>query len=154
MRFRTRFDRSLVIGMTAAAVLTCITLPAMRFLAPGDHPAPPWLVFLPLPVWAAVIVSTLPQYYEVRKDGLFLRQGWRRVFIPYAQLAGIQPSSNSQGAAVFSTERIVILTRDGRRHLIAVAEEDKFIDEVAKHCPQLERRGFGLGSPFSQNTLI
>ena len=145
MRFRTRFDRSLVIVMSLVAVLTCITFPLLRFLSPGDHPAPAWLVFLPLPLWAAAIVSTLPQYYELRENGLFLRQGWRRVFIPYAELAGLQPSWSAQGAYVFSTRRILLLTRQGKRHLIAVAEEEKFIVEVAKHCPQLERKGFGFG---------
>jgi hypothetical protein len=30
-----------------------------------------------------------------------------------------------------------------------VAEDDRFLAEVAKRCPQLERRNFGLGVPLA-----
>jgi hypothetical protein len=145
MRFRTRFDRWLIVTLVVAALLTCVTLPALRLLAPGAHPAPLWLVFLPLPIWAAVLFSTLPQYYETRADGLFLRQGWRHTLISYTSLTELQPYASSQSAGLFSTSRMLVSTRHGRRYLIAVQEEDRFIDEVAKRCPQLERKGFGLG---------
>jgi hypothetical protein len=145
MRFRMRSERWLIVTLVAAALLTCVTLPALRLLAPSEHPAPLWLVFLPLPIWAAVLFSTLPQYYETRADGLFLRQGWRHTLIPYTSLTELQPYSSSQSAGLFSASRMVVSTRNGQRYLIAVAEEDRFIDEVAKRCPQLERNGFGLG---------
>ena len=43
---------------------------------------------------------------------------------------------------------------NGRRHLIALAEEERFIDEVARLCPQLERKGFGPGMPMAPATAM
>ena len=36
--------------------------------------------------WIVVLVSVLPQYYEVRAEGLFLRPGWPRTSIPWKLL--------------------------------------------------------------------
>jgi hypothetical protein len=145
VRFRTRFDRWLVAVLALVAVVTGITLPALRLLAPGDHPAPLWLVFLPVPLWALVLASFLPQYYEMRKDGLFLRLGWRRVLIPYGSLVELRPASDSRSATAFSREALEVVARDGGIYRIAVAEEGRFVEEVARRCPHLERKGFGLG---------
>jgi hypothetical protein len=154
MRFETRYDRWLVILLVVAAVATCIVLPAMQWLAPGAHSAPVWVTLLPLLIWAFVLPCTLPQYYEVREDGLFVRQGWRKFLFPYASLVELQPMSDSRSAAVFSTSRILVVAQGGKRVLIAVAEDERFLAEVAKRCPQLERRNFGLGLPFSPPSMI
>jgi hypothetical protein len=105
-------------------------------------------------LWLVVLSGTLPQYYEVRADGLFIRQGWRKSLIPYASLVEVQSVSDSRSAALFLTDRILIVTQSGKRFVIAVAEHDRFFSELAKRCPQLERRAFGLGTPLSPPLII
>jgi len=152
MRFETKFDRWLVIVPILAACLVFI-VPASLFLSAG-HPAPPILAcFVPL-IWLAVLSCAFPQYYEARADGLFIRQGWRKSLIPYASLFEVQSVSDSRSAAVFSTDRIVIVTQGGKRFVIAVVEDANFFAELAKRCPQLERRPFGLGTPLSPPLII
>jgi len=105
-------------------------------------------------LWFIVLSCTLPQHYEVRADGLFIRQGWRKNLIPYASLLEVQSVSDSRSAAVFSADRILIVTQNSKRFVIAVAEDEAFFSELAKRCPQLERRPFGLGTPFSPPLII
>jgi PH (Pleckstrin Homology) domain-containing protein len=91
----------------------------------------------------------LPQYYEVRPDGLFIRQGWRRMLIPYDSLVDLQSNTDFGGAAVFSSYRLLVATRAGRRFIIAPVEQDRFLQEVARRAPHLECKPFGLGFTFS-----
>jgi len=154
MRFETKFDRWLVVVLVLAAVATCVVIPALRILAPGPHPGPLWGPVLPLAIWLIMLPCTLPQYYEVRETGLFLRQGWRRSLIPYESLVELQSRSDSMSAAVYSTDRILVVTKEGKRFVIAVAEEDRFLAEVAKRCPQLDRRNFGLGMPLAPPSMF
>jgi hypothetical protein len=153
MRFETKFDRWLVIVLALAACAT-FSLP-FSLLKPGPHLAPQIVAafFVPL-LWIAVVSCTLPQYYEARADGLFIRQGWKKSLIPYESLLEVQSVSDSRSAAVFSTDRILIVTQDNKSVVIAVAEDDRFFAELAKRCPQLERRAFGLGTPLSPPLII
>lgn len=154
MRFETRFDRWLVVMLILAAAVSCVVLPVIRFLAPGPNPGPLWFAFTPWVIWLIVVPCALPQYYEVREDGLFLRQGWRKSLIPYASLVELQSRSDSMSAGVFSTDRILVVTKEGKRFLIAVAEDERFLTEVSERCPQLERRNFGLGIPFAPPSML
>ena len=154
MRFATKFDRWLVVVLVLAAPVTGVVLPAVHFLAPGAHPAPRWVVLLSPALWLVGLLCTLPQYYEVREDCLFLRQGWRKSLIPYPSLVELQPMSDSRSAGVFSTDRILVVTQGGKRFLIAPVEQARFLDEVARRTPQLERKGFGLALPVSSPTIV
>lgn len=154
MRFATRYDRWLVVMLVFAALASCGIFPALRFIAPASRPGPVWLSFVAWPIWGIVLATTLPQYYEVREDGLFIRQGWRRILLPYDSLMELQSVSSSLSAAVYSTQRILIVTRESARILIAVADEDRFLAEVARRAPQLERRPYGLGLPFAPPTVV
>jgi hypothetical protein len=153
MRFKTKFDRWLVIVLVVAACAS-FSLPA-SLLKPGPHPTPQVVAacFVPL-IWFIVLSGTLPQYYEVRADGLFIRQGWKKSLIPYASLVEVQSLSDSRSAAVFSTDRILILTQEGKRFVIAVEEDARFFSELAQRSPQLERRAFGLGTPLFPPVII
>ena len=153
MRFETKFDRWLVIVLAFTACVT-FSVPASLLLKPGPHPTPQIVAgcFVPV-IWLIVLSATLPQYYEVRADGLFIRQGWRKSLIPYASLVEVQAVSDSRSAAVFSTDRILIATGNGKRFVIAVADgendAESFFSELAQRSPQLERRAAGLGIPLS-----
>lgn len=148
MRFETKFDRWLVIALVVAACAS-FSLPA-SLLKPGPHPTPQIVAACLVPIlWFVVLSSTLPQYYEVRADGLFIRQGWKKSLLPYASLVEAQSVSDSRSAGVFSTDRILIVLQNGKRFVIAVKEEERFFSELARRCPQLERRASGLGTPLS-----
>jgi hypothetical protein len=147
MRFATKVDRWLAWLLILAAIVTCLIIPGIRLFAPGAA-TPLWLAFLPLLIWLAALTCALPQYYEVQENGLFVRQGWRKRLIPYASLLGFQPLSDSRSAPVFSTDRLLVETREGNL-LIAVAEQERFLAEVSKRCPQLEQTGFGLKVRFA-----
>ena len=45
--------------------------------------------------------------------------------------------------------RILVVTESGKEHLIAVAVDERFLGEVLKRCPQLEKRPFGLAVPLA-----
>src|ERR1035441_6189515 len=118
MRFETKFDRWLVIVLIFAACAT-FSLPASLFLKPGPHPAPQIVAACFVPVlWFIVLSGTLPQYYEVRADGLFIRQGWKKSLIPYQSLLEVRPLSDSRSAAVFSNDRILIVLQNNNRFVI------------------------------------
>ena len=152
MRFETKFDRGPVIMLVVATSLA-IVVPASFFLSPGPDAPPILAYFFPL-LLLAVVSCALPQYYELRDEGLFIRQGWRKNLIPYASLVEVQSVSDARTAAVFSTDRIVIVLTNGKRFVIAVAEDDRFFSELAKRCAQLERSAFGLATPLSPPLII
>jgi hypothetical protein len=151
MRFETKFDRWQLVVLIVAAIVTCVVMPLNRLLAPGTHPDPLWLSFLPLFLWLIILPCTLPQYYVLQGDGLFLRKGWKKSLVPYASLVDVQCNSDSRSAGVFSTDRILLATQEGKRYLIAVAEEERFLDELSKRCPQLSRKPFGLAVSMFSN---
>ncbi len=153
MRFETKFDRWLVAVSVLGAVIAGVA-PALRFVAPGAHFARPWVLFLTLASCVVALRFTLPQYYEVQEGGLFLRQGWRKTLIPYASLVELQPMSSTRSASVFSINRILVATGDGKRFVIALVEEERFLNEVSKRCPRLQRRNSGLRMPFTPMSTV
>ena len=141
MRFATKFDRLIVVVLIVGAAVS-LGLPARGWLL-GRVPAEVPLGVMA--VWLYVLLSTLPQYYEMRDDGLFLRLGaMRRVLVPYVSLAELQPDTSTKSAGVFSVDRMRVVTTDGRLFLIAPADAEGFVEELARRAPQLERKGFGL----------
>jgi hypothetical protein len=142
MRFRTKFDRWLMLLLVPGALLSL----GGPLLAPGISP---WVVALTWGGWATALAAMLPQYYELRPDGLYIRQGWRRRLIPYQALVEVRPVTDSRSAAVFSLDRVEVVT-DGCGHwLIAPAEQRRFLEELARLAPRLASRGFALALPFS-----
>jgi hypothetical protein len=140
MRFKTRVDP----GFVAILVLFEMVWVAgiVRFyLIRNSHPTPPF--FFPMSIITAcmicggVFAKMLPQYYEIRETGLFLRQGRTKTLIPYEFLVAVAPYSSSDRAWVFSSDRVLAVTNGGNRFVIAVAEEKRFLTELWKRCPQL-----------------
>jgi hypothetical protein len=148
MRFETKYDRWIVAVMIGGVALSLVLPAELFFKAAGPHRPPLWCVVLPWLIWAGVLLSMLPQYYDVRMEGLFIRQGWRKILIPYASLVGIQAVSDARSAGVFSTDRLLVTTREGKCYVIAVAGQRQFLDEVS-YKTLLERRDSGIGLPLS-----
>jgi len=153
MRFETKYDLWIVAVMIGGVALSLVAPAVLFFTAAGPHRLPLWFAVLPWLIWAGVLPCMLPQYYEVRTEGLFIRQGWRKILIPYAALVGIQAVSDARSAGVFSTDRLLVTTREGKCYVIAVAEQRQFLDEVSQKT-LLERRGSGIGLPLSPLTGI
>ncbi len=42
---------------------------------------PIWILFIGPVIFVIALSATLPQYYEVREDGLFIRQGWNKALL-------------------------------------------------------------------------
>ena len=138
MRFQTKFDSWLVLVLAVGAVITL----GMPWMAPAS---PRILDFLAWPIWAFVLLATLPQYYEVRPDGLFIRQGIRKVLIAYDNLVEVAPQTDSRSAGVYSLDRVQVITRGQGEFVIAPRDQAHFFEELARQAPQLQRKGFGLG---------
>ena len=150
MRFATKFDWWIVLALIVGAAVSLGTS-THGWLT--THRPPLAMVLFLWAVWILLLLATLPQYYEVRADGLYIRQGIQASLIPYCDLAEVQPSTDSRGAGVFSLDRIRVVTSRPRTYVIAPADQNGFLDAVASRAPQLERKGAGLSLPFSTPTL-
>lgn len=119
MRFATRFDWWLV------AVLAGIPLVFLYIGLHGNDLA----AYAGVAIYSAVITCTLPQYYMLEPDALFIRQGWRRIRLPYGSISKVEAGMSALSAAVVSIHRITITANSGE-YLIAVRGEERFLREL------------------------
>lgn len=137
MRFKTRFDKWLVVALIAGAVAGCGGSVIVLILAEG-HGGVFWLLApVPLGLVAAAISSSLPQYYDIEAEGVLIRQGWRKAVLPYGSLRAVRQFSSSLSAPVFSTHRVEIVDDKGAGFVIAVADEEEFLIELKRRSPRL-----------------
>ena len=148
MRFATKFDTWLLVALGISFLLTFLYPAATILIAFVRHESFPGIFVFCVAAWLITIPATLPQYYEFRSDGLFIRRGWRKTLLPYASLIQVHPLSSTSSAGVFSSDRILILAND-RRYLIAPRNKSRFLEELASRVPQLEQKGTDLGTLFS-----
>jgi hypothetical protein len=123
MRFATKFDAWIVAGILAGVVVGLI-LPTYNW-ATRHGGSLPW----PLLLW--------------------LLLAYVLVLIPYDCLTEIRTTTDTRSAGVFSTDRVIVATKEPKTYIIAPAEQERFFDEVARRAPHLERRAGGLALPFS-----
>ena len=154
MRFRTRYEGWMV-AMLIAVGLVLIAIPVLIHFSTPAHGRPPLAIFLIGPVvYALVMTATLPQYYEVREEGLFLRQGWKKTLLSYDALWELSEWNSVLSAPVFSTHRLLVNAAPGGQFVIAVAEQERFLAEVSRHAPQLEVWPSGLKAKGGQPTWL
>ncbi len=151
MRFDTRYDRWIVVLLTG--VMTFWTIAAgLLFLKDADI-SEYGKFLIPMAILVTItLLFCLPQYYEIRTNGLFLRRGTRKKLLPFSQVFELQVTVDGRSAPVFSTHRILVVTQDGQKEIIAVKEEDRFLKEMMIRCPHLERKSYGLGLPLASPT--
>jgi hypothetical protein len=145
MRFQTKFDRWLVVVLFFAAFASCIALPILIYHASGAYLYPALLGLFCWATWLLPLSCTLPQYYEICEDGLFIRQGWKKVLIPYSSLTEVKTWRSFLSAAVFSADRIILSAGAGKSFVIAVVEKERFFVELSARCPQLEKKNTSSG---------
>ena len=150
MRFKTRYDKWLVtilgaIGLILFGLLVAV-LPVLAM-----HGQAFWPLLAGPVIYLLVLSATLPQYYEVREEGLYIRQGWRKTLLFYPAISEVRVWNSALSAAVFSTHRLKVTAAPGGSFVIAVAEQERFLSEIARRSPQLEQSSSGLegrdGSP-------
>jgi len=146
MRFETRYDTWLVAVLIAVGLLLFgIPLAGYSVLASRGQPVWP---LLPAPaIFLLALSATLPQYYELREESLYIRQGWKKALIPYPALCSLSTMNSALSAPVFSTHRLLVTAVPGGQFLIAVAEQERFLAEVARRTPQMEQWPSGLRIP-------
>ena len=83
------------------------------------------------------VASILPQYYELRSAGLFIRRGWRTMLIPYTSLRTYRPAEYLP--ATLATDGLRITTTEGRAVLVAPLDRERFLEELTRCAPLLER---------------
>jgi hypothetical protein len=140
MRFQTKFDSWLVAVLFLSAFISCFVVPATLFRTPAPKWFPILLTVFCWTIWLLALSCTLPQYYEIREDGLFIRQGWKKLLIPYPSLTEVETWRSFLSAAVFSADRIVVTAGAYKCFVIAVVEKERFFAELSNQCPQLEKK--------------
>jgi hypothetical protein len=150
MRFETRYDTWLV-TLLAAVGLILFGLPLALYSTLAAHGLPIWPLLPGPAIFVLVLFATLPQYYEVREEGLYIRQGWKKTLLSYSAICELRVWNSALSAAVFSTHRLMVTAVPGGQFVIAVAEQERFLAEIARRSPQLEESSSGLkargGSP-------
>jgi hypothetical protein len=150
MRFETRYDRWLVAVLIVIGLLL-FGFPLALFPVLASHGQPIWPL-LPGPViYLLALSATLPQYYVLREEDLYIRQGWKKALIPYSALCELKAMNSALSAPVFSMHRLLVTAVPGGQFIIAVAEQERFLAEILRRAPQLEQGSSGLmtrgGSP-------
>lgn len=151
MRFKTKFDRWIVCLLISLMVFAIA--PIAFLVLTGSRSVPLVLVLTPAVLGLYVLANGLPQYYEIRADGLFIRQGWRKRLFPYEAIVRCEATLHAQAGPIFSRDQIVIVTGDGQRMIIAPAEQERFLRELREHCPRLEQKAYGIGMPLSTTSI-
>jgi hypothetical protein len=146
MRFETRYDKWLT-GVLIAIGLILFGLPIAIYSHHAVNGPPVWIFFFGPVIFLFSLSATLPQYYELREDGLFIRQGWKKALLSYSDLCELSTMNSALSAPVFSTHRLLVTAVPGGQFLIAIAEQERFMAEVALRAPQLEQWPSGLRTP-------
>ena len=137
VHFQTKVDPWVGITVAIAALFTLVApvvfiLSSMVSRQPVD-----WTLLIPVGAWIIVLAATLPQYYELRADGLFIRQGWRRSLVAYDALVSAEAVDSTLSSGVYSTERIRIGTEGAASYLIAPRDGSLFLRELAQRAPRI-----------------
>jgi hypothetical protein len=139
MRFETRYDKWLVWVLAAVGLMLVGICPML--VAMGQ---PTWPLLPGPAIFFLVLLATLPQYYEVREEGLYIRQGWKKTLLSYPSIRELRVRNSALSAAVYSTHRLVVAAAPGGQFVIAVADQERFLAEIARRSPQLEPSPSGL----------
>ena len=125
--------------MRVVGTIYVFLMPLIYFLARDGHKAALHERIIAWTVWAMVLVAMLPQYYEVREDGLFLRLRWKTHLILYASLVELWDRPNRTNSLRAEVNLVRVTTNTGESYTFGVEEKDRFLNELSKHCPQVTR---------------
>lgn len=136
MRFQTKVDTWLAACLSIGILVSFVGPLAIVTGSLLRQRQLPWILLIPVAIWILALAATMPQYYELRRDGLLIRQGWRKALINYRDLRSVRPVESGWSAAVYSSSRVHI-EAEARSFLIAPKDRSRFLNELAKRAPQL-----------------
>ncbi|MGO9261896.1 MAG: PH domain-containing protein [Bryobacteraceae bacterium] len=121
----------------AAAVMIAVVVPA----AQEQY----WVAPLPLLI---LLSCCAPQSYQTMPDGLLIRAGLVRKFIPYRSITFIGPGSGPYSLAL-SLDQVKIQYGLASEVSIAPADPAKFLADIESRAAHLRRRGRNLVPVFA-----
>jgi membrane protein YdbS with pleckstrin-like domain len=135
MRFSTKVDRWLAVVLSISAILTFIVPLAALLLALVRRQPIHWMAGALVAVWVVALFATLPQYYELRAEGLYIRQGWRKSLVLYGSILSVESTTSTVSAGVYSSDRVQIETASQGSYLIAPVNRPLFLDKLTQRAP-------------------
>jgi hypothetical protein len=96
------------------------------------------------PVLLILMLCAYPQTYETTPQGLIVHAALMRHRIPYQVITFVGPVTDRGGRAVLSAGRVKIQYGLAAELLIAPADRDAFLADMAVHTPHLMRLGSKL----------
>ena len=121
----------------AVAVTVGVLVPAWQ----GQY----WAAALPVLI---LLGCCAPQSYETTSDGMLIRAGLVRRFIPYRSITFIGPGSGSYSLGL-SLEQVKIQYGTASEISIAPADPARFLADIESHAAHLQRRGRSLVPVFA-----
>jgi hypothetical protein len=122
-------------------ILLAIVLGVILFLM-GDY----WIAG---PVLLVLFLCAYPQSYETSAEGLVIHTALGRRRIPYRAIRFVGPTGEEAGWLAAGANRIRIAYGAAAEVLIAPADRDAFLRDVARRAPHLVRRGPKLMDSFA-----
>jgi hypothetical protein len=122
-------------------ILAAIVLAIGVFLL-GDY----WIAG---PILLVLMLCAYPQSYQTAPKWLVVRSALTKVLIPYETISYIGPASEDHDTFSFTADRIRIQYGPASDILIAPANRNAFLADMAKRTPHLMKRGQKLTAAFA-----
>ena len=139
MQFRAKVDWWIGLSLAAGILIPVVA-------AISAHT--PWVCLASMASLVLVFGFGFPQWYETTGQALIIRAGFVTKAIPYNQITAVRPSSDSRSALALSLDRVQV-EYGSCDLLIAPENKELFFAELARHAPQLSKRGQDLVISFS-----
>ena len=88
-----------------------------------------------------VVLGALPQSYRTTPRGLLIRAGLTKRLVPYEAITFVGPALQGAQSVALSRDRVKVAWGPASELLIAPANREAFVADVAAHAPHLFRRG-------------
>jgi hypothetical protein len=128
MQYKAKTDWTVSVSM-----LVGIVAPALIAITQN------WPLMSLASLFAAAIFFgvSYPQRYETRPDALIIKSGLTTRLITYERIRGVTSSKDGRLAIDYGMGNV----------LIAPQSPGELTDDLASHCPHLQRRGTDLAAP-------
>jgi len=113
--------------MTRVSMLVGIVAPALIAIMQNW----PWMSLASLLAAALVFGVSYPQKYETTADALIIKSGLTTRVIAYERIKGVKPSNDGRLEINYCIGNV----------LIAPQTAEELTEDIARHCPQLVKRG-------------
>jgi membrane protein YdbS with pleckstrin-like domain len=127
MQYKAKMDWTVKISMLVGVVTPELIAYTMHW---------PWMSLGSFFAAALVFGISYPQRYQTRPDALIIKSGLTTRLITYDRIKGVKPSNDGRLSIDYGIGNL----------LIAPEEPQKFTDDLARHTPQLQRKGTELVS--------